>query len=57
MEQLLEHICYEDEIEIFHQWISEELCNPDSRIVQSSSEKFKTITDNEQSMQKMRYLL
>ena len=50
MEQVLQHICCEDEIKTFHQWISE-LCNPDSRIVQHSSDKFKTITE-EQSMQK-----
>ena len=50
MEQVLQHICCEDEIKTFHQWISE-LCNPDSKIVQHSSDKFKTITE-EQSMQK-----
>ena len=50
MEQVLEHICCEDEIKTFHQWISD-LCNPDSRIVQNSSDKFQTITE-EQNMQK-----
>ena len=53
MEQVLEHICCEDEIKTFHQWISE-LCNPDSPIVQNSSDKFKTITE-EQSMQTMTF--
>ena len=52
MEQLLEHICCEDEIKVFHQWITEELCNPDSKIVQNSSVKFKTITEDHKSMQK-----
>ena len=50
---MLEHICCEDEIKTFHQWISE-LCNPDSPIVQNSSDKFKTITE-EQSMQTMTF--
>ena len=49
MEQVLEHICCEDEIKTFHQWISD-LCNPDSKIVQNSTDKFKIITE-EQSMQ------
>ena len=44
MEQILEHIADEQEIKIFHQWISD-LCNPDSKIVQDSGDLFKTIFD------------
>ena len=50
---MLEHICCEDEIKTFHQWISD-LCNPDSKIVQNSTDKFKIITE-EQSMQTMTF--
>ncbi len=33
MDQLVEHIANEEEIKIFHSWITD-LCNPDSKLVQ-----------------------
>ena len=44
MEQILQHITDEEEIQVFHKWIAQ-LCNPDSRIVQDSEEKFQKILD------------
>ena len=44
MEQILQHIADEEEIKVFHQWISD-LCNPDYEIVLESRATFKTILD------------